>query len=353
MTPEQAIAEAESGQLRPLYLLIGEETQFISDVTAALKKASLKGAVPGFNDESREAGETDVDVLLSAAKTPPMLAKRRFILVRGLERWEGKDDAESKSPKHKDAFERLLEYAKNPMPSTTLVLVGAGLDKRRRLVNSARNEGWLVSCEALKRDQLPGWIEREVRARGNTVAQGVADLIAELAGPELAPVRDAVERLSLYVGSGAAVSEDAVAECVVRLRPATVWELVGAVGRKDAGAALAALERVYDPADRGLRLVGVLAWSARQLVKFEAAQREGLPPAEAAVRAGAAPFKARELAQQVKLIPRAELERWLQRLAELDGALKGGSKRPPKSSLEFAILAMCGAQKNARPAASR
>jgi DNA polymerase-3 subunit delta len=169
-------------------------------------------------------------------------------------------------------------------------------------------------------------------------------------------VADAVERLCLYVGEGSAVTEDAVGECVVRLRPATVWELVGAVGRRDAGAALAALERVYDPADRGLRLVGVLAWSVRQLVKFEAALRDGASPPEAAARAGAPPFKARELAQQVKVIPRAELERWLVRLSELDAALKGGSKRLPKSSLEFVILSMCGGRsrgRQGRPAGAR
>jgi DNA polymerase III subunit delta len=286
--------------------------------------------------------------VLSAVRTLPMMARRRFVLVRGLERWDAKEGSEAKPSKGKEPFDKLIEYAKSPLDSTVLVLVGAALDKRRRIVNSARSEGWLVSCEALKREELPLWIERAVRARGNTIGRHVADLIAELTGPELAPVADAVERLCLYVGAGGDVTEDAVGECVVRLRPATVWELVGAVGRRDAGAALAALERVYDPADRGLRLVGVLAWSVRQLVKFEAAVREGASPPEAAARAGAPPFKARELAQQVKLIPRAELERWLVRLAELDAALKGGSKRLPKSSLEFVILSMCGTKPRSR-----
>jgi DNA polymerase III delta subunit len=97
-----------------------------------------------------------------------------------------------------------------------------------------------------------------------------------------------------------------------------------------------------------LRLVGVLAWSARQLVKFESAVREGLAPPEAAARAGAPPFKARELAQQAKLFSRAELEHWLVHLAELDGALKGGTKRDPKSALEFVILGMCRDSRRAR-----
>jgi DNA polymerase-3 subunit delta len=333
-----------------VYLVVGEEAHLLSEVVRALKQAALAGAVPGLNEDSREASETNVDAVLSAARTLPMMAKRRFVLVKSLERWEPKEggEARAKDGKSKDPFERLLEYAKEPSPTTTLVLAGAGVDKRRKLVTTARSEGWLVSCEPLKREELPLWILDAVKERGNRMSHGVADLIAELAGPDLSPVADAVERLCLYVGPGAEVTEDAVAECVVRLRPATVWELVGAVGRRDAGGALAALERVYDPADRGLRLVGVLAWSARQLVKFESAVREGMALPEAAARAGAPPFKARELAQQAKLFSRAELEHWLVHLAELDGALKGGTKRDPKSSLEFVILGMCRDSRRAR-----
>jgi DNA polymerase-3 subunit delta len=148
----------------------------------------------------------------------------------------------------------------------------------------------------------------------------------------------------LYVGAGRDVSEDDVGECIVRVRPATVWELVSAVSNRNAGAALLALESVYDPQDRGLRLLGVLAWSARQLLRFEAATRQGLAPPEAAKRAGAPPFKARELSAQVKRTPRADLERWLEILAQVDLALKGGSRRAPKAVLEHAILELCNAQ---------
>jgi DNA polymerase-3 subunit delta len=338
VTPEQALKEAESGDLRPVYLIVGNEPYFEAEVLSALKRAGTRGGVPGLNDETLTAGEVTVDRVLAAARTLPMMAKRRLLVVRGLERWEPREGAEKKG---NDPFERLLEYAKDPAPSTLLVLLGGGLDKRRRFVTQAKQQGFLVNCEELDRAALPGWIQRAVKQRGARVASDVADLIAELTGPELAPVADAVERLCLYVGEGGEIGEDAVAACVVRLRPSTVWELVGAVGRRDVGAALSALHRVYDPADRGLRLVGVLAWSARQLIKFEAAQRAGKKPAEAAAAAGAAPFKARELAEQVKGLTRADLARFVLALAELDANLKGGSKRTPEASLTHTIIELC------------
>jgi DNA polymerase-3 subunit delta len=338
LTPEQAQEEAASENPRPIYLLVGNEPYFEGEVLAALKRAGTRGGVPGLNDETLTAGDVTVDRVLASARTLPMMAKRRLLVVRGLERWEPREGVERKGA---DPFERLLEYAEDPTPTTLLVLCGGGLDKRRRFVNQAKQRGFLVSCDALDRGSLSGFVQRAVKQRDARIAADVADLVAELAGPDLAPVVDAVERLCLYVGPGGEITEDAVAECVVRLRPSTVWELVGAVGRRDLGAALSSLPRVYDPADRGLRLVGVLAWSTRQLIKFEAALRAGKKPGEAAALAGAPPFKARELAEQVRGMSRADLARFVLGLAELDANLKGGSKRTPEASLTHTVIALC------------
>ncbi len=338
MSPEEAIAEAQAGKLRPVYLLVGNEAHLIDQVVRALREATVKGGIPGLNEDQLVAGEVDVDAVLSAARTLPMMARRRWVLVRSLEKWDGE-----KGDKRAAALDRLSDYSENPSDSTVLVLVGPALDKRRRLANTARKHDFLVSCETPKRADLPRWIEGRVKQRGNRIAFSTADLLAELAGPELGPLADAVERVCLYVGDGQEVTEAAIAECVARVRSATVWELVGAVGRRDVAGALRSLEDVYDPHDRGLRLLGVLAWATRQLIKFESAMRQGARPDEAAKAAGAPPFKARELAEQVRAVPRAVLEGWLERLSEVDLALKGGSKRPPKAVLEQAIIDLCRA----------
>jgi DNA polymerase-3 subunit delta len=338
MTPDEALDEARAQRLRPIYLIVGEERLLQSQVVKALREAATAGGIAGLNEDQFDAGEVDAPTVIGASRTLPMMARRRLVLVRSIERWEGRDPSKETSS---TALDRISEYAQAPVETTTLLLVGGKLDKRRRLYVQAQREGWLVLCEMLKAAELPGWIERRVQASGNRLARGGAELIAELCGPELGPVADAIDRVCLFAGSNNEVTEDMVAECIVRIRPKTVWELVGAVGKRDVGAALSALDQVYDPQDRGLRLVGVLAWFARQLIRFEAAIRAGLPPPDAAKAAGAAPFKARELAEQVKAYPRPELERWLMALHDCDLALKGGSKRQPKAILEAAIIEMC------------
>jgi DNA polymerase-3 subunit delta len=196
------------------------------------------------------------------------------------------------------------------------------------------------------------YIAKKATELGAKLAPGMADLIAELAGPELGPVVDAVTRLSLYA-AGQTITEAMVDELVVRLRTASVWELVAAVGRRDIGAAFAILDDVFEPSE-GVRLVGLLAWSTRQLLRFDAATRAGANPAEAAQQAGAPPFKARELAAQLKGLSAEMLTQWLIQLGYMDLALKGGSKLPAKAILEWGIIELARSRRSsAKSSAAR
>ncbi|MEN9579845.1 MAG: hypothetical protein RJA70_2854 [Pseudomonadota bacterium] len=362
MSPEQAITAAANGDLRPVYLLLGEERLLRDQVVAKLRAAALDGAIPGLNEDDFQAGEANASSIVGAAHTLPMMGRRRWVLVRGLERWESKkssgddipgDDAKddkasqqkaetgSKLELRQDPLDQLANYCQSPSVSTVLVLLASSLNGRRRLVTLANKEGFLVSCEPLRKNELPGWVRAAAKRRGCTLSSAAAELIAEVSGPDLSSVEDAVERLSLFVGAGHEITEDAVSELLTIVRPATVWELVDALARRDTASALALVGKVYDPRDRGLKLLSVITWSTRQLLKFQAARASGLDPSAAARAAGAPPFKASSMDQQAKRISRESLESWILSLRDVDGMLKGNSRRPAKAILEAAVIDLC------------
>src|SRR5690606_461072 len=116
MTPEEALREARSGAVRPVYIVIGEEAHLAGSVVRAIREAALAGGVPGLNEDQLVAGEADVQAVIAAARTLPMMAKRRFVLVRSIERWDTKGDKSDTAP-----LDRLLAYAEAPSPSSVLV----------------------------------------------------------------------------------------------------------------------------------------------------------------------------------------------------------------------------------------
>ena len=127
MNPSEAIAQARKGKLLPLYLIVGEERFLRDQVVLEVRAAALGSGVPAFNEDKFQAGEGDIEKAISAARTVPMMAPKRFVLVRGLERWDSArekaadksddDDSSSTSP-----LDRLATYAAEPIDSTCVVL---------------------------------------------------------------------------------------------------------------------------------------------------------------------------------------------------------------------------------------
>jgi DNA polymerase-3 subunit delta len=345
MTPAAAIDQAKKGHLLPLYVVAGEERLLRDEVVRELRAASLSGGVAAFNEDKFTAGEALVDAIVAAARTVPMMAPRRFVLVRGAERWDSSDSAA-------EAFDRLTEYAAAPVDSTCLVIVGSKIDGRRKLMSVAKKQGFLVLCEPLDARSLPGWITERCASKGHAIDRDVAELLGALAGPELSSVDDAIERLSLYAGVGAPIDEDAVGACVARVRTADTWALVDAVGARDLGRALRTLADAYDPRERGLPLLGALAWSIRQLARYQAAIESGASQDDAARTAGVfQPYRARELANKARAVRSKEVERWMLVLAETDLALKS-SRRNADAILEEMLTRLCRAETRAASKAS-
>ncbi len=348
MTPDQAIKKAEAGDLLPVWLVVGEERMLRDQVIAAITKAALAGGLPDFNHDKFTAGESDVEKVLGATRTVPMMAKKRVVFVRGLERWDtargdggGEDDASSN--KTVPPLDRIAEYAKAPIDSTTLLLVAQKIDGRRKLMTFAKKQGFVVDCAQIEARQLPGWIRARAKLKGHTIAPEVCDLIAEIAGPDLSYLDDVLERLSLYVGKDHPITEEAVGVNVTRVRFADTWNLVDAASSRDLGRVLALLADVYDPRDRGLPLIGAIAWSLRQLLKLQSALEQGANIDEAARRSGIYPaFRARDQQQKLKTakLSARELERWLLIVQETDLALKS-SRRPADAILEDMFTRMC------------
>jgi len=364
MTPDEALQTIARGDILPVWLVVGEE-RFLKDrVVNAIAKSVLSGSIADFNHDCFNAGETSVDVALSATRTAPMMAKKRIVQIRYLERWDtastkdGDDSDDNENSKQatdsasgrgaSDAnpnavapLDRIAEYAKSPIESTTLVLTAQKLDGRRKLLALAKKQGFIVDCTQLDSRQLPKWVAKRADEKGHRIEPHVAELIAEIAGPDLSQLDDVIERLSLSVGKAAPIDEHAVRINVTRVRLADTWALVEAASRKDLARVLALFDDVFDHRDRGLPLLGAIAWTLRQLLKLQAALVTGASLDEAARTAGIYPaFRAREYAEKLRAFRPRELERWLTMLQETDLALKS-SRRPADAILQELFTRLC------------
>jgi DNA polymerase-3 subunit delta len=327
MYVQQLLSETEAGRVPAVVVVAGSERFFADRAVAALRKAVVGEGPTGFNEDIFEGKGCSAARIVDAARTLPMLASQRLVLVR---------EADAIAPAELD---KLADYLDAPSPSSCVVLLAEKLDGRTRFAKRAQKLDLVVDAAPLRLGDLRGFVQSECSRRKLRISPDAAADLIDAIGNDLPAIDDALERLALYVGDSAAIDARAVEACVTKVRVESIWALVDAVSMRDRRGALHAAASLLADREPPLRILAMVARQLRIVSRMQAALASGLPPQEAAREAGAPPFKARELATAARRFGPDSLARAFAVLAETDLALKG-SKRPGDTVLQSALLAL-------------
>lgn len=319
---------AEKGSLDLVYVLVGTERLLIERAVDSVRKAVDSMGAPGFNIEVFDGKGLDAARVISAARTLPMMADKRLVLLRHVD---------SMTPTE---LKYLATYFDDPSDSSCVVLTAAKLDGRSPFTKAAKKKGYLIEAKPLRGAALRDFIRAEAASREHGIAPQAIEALLDAVGDDLSAIDDAMERLSLFVGAGQRIDADAVMTCVTRIRVESIWSLVDAIGLKDRRKGIAAAQSLLDDREPPLRLLAMVARQLRIVARMREALSEGLRPQEAAKRVGAPPFKAGDLTESARRFTADSLGKAFTLIAETDRALKS-SKRPPDAILQDAVLELC------------
>jgi DNA polymerase III subunit delta len=246
----------------PVYLLHGDEDVLKDEAVRALVDAVLP-ANRDFNLDVRHAADLTPESFHALVNTPPMLAERRTVVIRGMEQI-GK-----RKTKLRD---EVLRYLAGPNPTTLLVLVvAAGEEPDAEVARAAT----AVELGALAAERVPRWIQHRAGTLGLTLAPDGAELLLKAVGNDLSTLSRELEKLaSLSAGTGRPVTADDVSTLVGIRRGETVFDLVEAALQRQAARAAHLVEPVLEQA--GMSGVKVLSLLGTHLVgtAFARAERD-------------------------------------------------------------------------------
>jgi DNA polymerase III delta subunit len=228
--------QIKSGKTAPLYLLEGDDLQSRHDLAIEFANVVDEG-LHAFNVQSFYANEASnaasrdqlIGSLLSNARTLPMMAPRRVIVVHEADRLlapkRGKDDEEGEAPavtaqKSKriatTPAEELEAYFEKPEPMTTLVFVSAPLDANRRLVKLLRKRADVVDCGSLHDAREAAiWITKRLEKDELAIEPKAISLLLATTGLTLGRIRPEVEKLILYAAGESNITVAHVRDLVV------------------------------------------------------------------------------------------------------------------------------------------
>ena len=311
--------------LKPAYLIAGSDRPKVDRAVARLRGRFDPEAV-----ELHDAAELSGDDVVAACNALGLFgAGSRLVLVDGVEAWKAPDAAS------------VAAYLKAPAPGTTLALVGGELKKDAPIAKAVGGAGdvlvWDVQAKAIHR-----WIAEQFAVHGAKAEPEACRRLSELVGDDLYELAGEVDKLSTWA-AGEEVTEAAVEQLVAPRAESPPWALTDAWGQRDVGEVLRAAERMLDrtgdPVSRTIpRLVGSLTNHLRRARAAHRLEEDGVSSADAAAQLGIKAYPAQKLYAQVRNYSASELDAALIRLAQLDRALKGGSRLQNELELERALV---------------
>ena len=255
--------QVAAGETDPLYILVGADDLEKSAVASEFAEM-VEEDLRAFNVERVYGGETKVDELIDAARTLPMMAPRRVIVIAEAEKLL-MPKRESKASEAEQ--ERLEAFIKDPPRHATIVFVCGPIDKRRRVIQLLLRVAHVVDCGTIESEaDAQRWVKaRAAREKLTLEPAAVAELVGR-AGLDVLRLRAGFDRLTLYAMGQSSITAADVRQSVSAGPEAQAdWGIANAIQRNDVRQALKELGLAFDSGDVAVKILGQIRIAAEKL----------------------------------------------------------------------------------------
>jgi DNA polymerase III subunit delta len=311
-------------ELKPVYLLIGSDRPKIARALERLRSRVGEEAVEQLS--AREAGGEEVT---AACNAPGLFGGgRRLVLVQEAERWKAAD------------VKALGGYLEEPAPETVVALTGE-LKRDSPLGKLCAKHGEILVYDVRKRE-LPAWVGEQFARFGARAEPAACTALVELVGDDLDELASEVDKLAVWA-AGEPIEARHVEALAAGRAETSIFVLTDAWGRRDLRAVLGACEELLERSERSRRdevprIAASLAGHVGRVRACQALAAAGVRPRDAAGTLRMHPFVAEKAFAQSRNYTVDELRSAIVRLADLDLALKGGSRLAPDLELQRALV---------------
>ena len=297
--------------LAAAYLIVGVD-QLKRETATRRLKGRLSSGFEAFNLDERTASAnlTAADLLVSL-NTLPGGGGFRLVLIH---------DAGKLS---KPVSEAIIGYLADPNPDCVLCLVAESLSKGTRLYKAIAkvDRRAVISCDAIKPRELPGYVLRLARSLGISIDQAAARELVSRVGEDTTLLERTLR--SLGEQCGATIALEDVERYVARTAEVKPWEFLDKVAAGDAARALELYHSMQNPSH--LALLALLTRRVRDLICARSLMDRG-QGGQVATELGRQEWQIRETVAAARRRSPARLSECLAACAQCERELKGGAE---------------------------
>ncbi|WP_266365967.1 DNA polymerase III subunit delta [Tellurirhabdus rosea] len=236
MTPaiEQILKDIRKKKFSSVYLVHGDEPYYIEKIADEVESHAIPEAEKGFNQFVVFGKDTDVGAVLNMVRRYPFMAERQLVIVKEAQDLGGFRD--------KKQYELLLDYLRNPLPSTILLLCHKDSREDKRMVPApilkafdGKDAGGrvLVQSKKMYDDKVPNWIGDYCRAQGAKVSLKAIQMLMDNIGNDLKRLAGEIDKILLNLRPGEEITAETVERLVGISKEYNVFELQKALTQRD------------------------------------------------------------------------------------------------------------------------
>lgn len=330
-TNPETMASADLSDLRPVYLIHGPEELLLEQAVGRLKKRLSDVADLDFNLDVFDGESAQADEVIAAANTLPFMSDRRLVILRKADRMSA------------DALGEIADYASNPNPDTTLVLVATKIARNLRVFKAIDALGGVAEYKAPAKRQYAQTVVGMFAERGKRVGLDAAEVLVRAVGYDLRRLSVEIEKVISYTGEENTLSREQIEQVMSTTAPTSIFDFLDALGSRDCRGAMRLLSALLD---EGESIHGVHAMCVRHVRNLLSARAllerddEGSAASLVSREVGVREWQARNLVNQARRFMPGELIDALRGAAESETKMK--TSRDPRLAFERWVIEVCG-----------
>lgn len=223
---KQILQKIQKKEFAPIYFLCGEENYFIDKLAEALDANVLTESEKSFNYDVFYAPEIKLGQIIAAARGYPMMAEKRLVIVKELQRAK------------KDDLEILTPYIEKPVPSTVLVLIYKDKklpDGRSKFMKALKNNAVFFESKALYEKEVQLFIQELVHERNFHIDADALQIIIQFLGTNLQLIESELKKIFIFLSAKKQnhITQEIVYEFINIDKDYNVFQLIDALGARN------------------------------------------------------------------------------------------------------------------------
>ncbi len=225
-SPSSELQNLSASTLKPVYFLHGNESYYPSSIAKKILEIAIPPHEKSFNEFVLFGKDLTIGAILNNARRFPMMAEKQLVLI--------KDADQIQDLNNKEAQSMLEAYAKDPLPSTILVLVfGKTMDERKAFVKAFSSKGLLLNSKKLYDNQVPDFIMQICQEKKHKISPKAAQLLLEHTGNNLESIVKEIDKVVINLPENGEIDGHVIEKFVGISKDYNVFELQKALIQKD------------------------------------------------------------------------------------------------------------------------